>query len=41
LLNGVQVSGNVRSFDNYSIVLETNTQEQFVSKHSASALLVC
>jgi host factor-I protein len=40
-LNGVQVSGNVRSFDQYSIVLETNTQEQFVFKHSASALLVC
>ena len=27
LLNGAQVSGNVRSFDKYSIVLETNTQE--------------
>ena len=41
LLNGAQVSGNVRSFDKYSIVLETNTQEQLIFKHSVSALLVC
>jgi RNA chaperone Hfq len=41
LLNGVQVSGNVRSFDKYSIVLETKTQEQLIFKHSVSALLVC
>jgi RNA chaperone Hfq len=41
LLNGAQVSGSVRSFDKYSIVLETNTQEQLIFKHSVSALLVC
>ena len=41
LLNGVKVSGNVRSFDKYSIVLETKTQEQLIFKHSVSALLVC
>ena len=41
LLNGAQVSGNVRSFDKYSIVLETNTQAQLIFKHSVSALLVC
>jgi RNA chaperone Hfq len=41
LLNGAQVSGNVRSFDKYSIVLETKTQEQLIFKHSVSALLVC
>jgi len=41
LLNGAKVSGNVRSFDKYSIVLETNTQEQLIFKHSVSALLVC
>jgi host factor-I protein len=40
LLNGTQVSGNVRSFDKYSIVLETKTQEQLIFKHSVSALLV-
>jgi host factor-I protein len=41
LLNGAKVSGNVRSFDKYSIVLETTTQEQLIFKHSVSALLVC
>jgi host factor-I protein len=41
LLNGAKVSGNVRSFDKYSIVLETNTQAQLIFKHSVSALLVC
>jgi host factor-I protein len=41
LLNGAQVSGNVRSFDKYSNVLETKTQEQLIFKHSVSALLVC
>ena len=41
LLNGLKVSGSVRSFDKYSIVLETNTQEQLIFKHSVSALLLC
>jgi host factor-I protein len=41
LLNGAKVSGNVRSFDKYSIVLETTTQAQLIFKHSVSALLVC
>ena len=36
-----KVSGNVRSFDKYSIVLENNTQAQLIFKHSVSALLVC
>ena len=41
LLNGAKVSGSVRSYDKYSIVLETNTQAQLIFKHSVSALLVC
>jgi host factor-I protein len=41
LLNGAMLSGNVRSFDKYSIVLETTTQEQLIFKHSVSTLLVC
>ena len=41
LLNGLKVSGSVRSFDKYSIVLETTTQEQLIFKHSVSALLLC
>ena len=41
LLNGAKVSGSVRLYDKYSIVLETNTQAQLIFKHSVSALLVC
>ncbi len=41
LLNGLKVSGSVRSFHKYSIVLETTTQEQLIFKHSVFALLVC
>ena len=41
LLNGAKLSGSVRSFDKYSIVIETNTQEQLIFKHSVSALLLC
>jgi host factor-I protein len=41
LLNGAKLSGCVRNFDKYSIVLETNTQEQLIFKHSVSALRVC
>ena len=41
LLNGAKVSGSVRSFDKYSIVLETNTQKQLIFKHSVSAVMVC
>jgi len=41
LLNGVKLSGRVRSFDKYSVVLETTTLEQLVFKHSISAAGVC
>lgn len=41
LLNGVKLSGWVRSFDKYSVVLETTTLEQLVFKHSISAAGVC
>ena len=41
LLNGAKISGHVRSFDKYSIVLETISQEQLIFKHSVSAVLIC
>jgi len=41
LLNGTKISGHVRSFDKYSIVLETISQEQLIFKHSVSAVLIC
>ncbi len=41
LLNGAKISGHVRSFDKYSIVLETISQEQLIFKHSVSAVHIC
>jgi host factor-I protein len=41
LLNGVKLSGRVRSFDKHSVVLESSTLEQLVFKHSISAAGVC
>lgn len=41
LLNGVKVSGKIRCFDKYSLVLETTTLEQLIFKHSISAAFLC
>lgn len=41
LLNGVKLSGKVRSFDKYALVLESGTLEQLIFKHSISAAFVC
>lgn len=40
LLNGVKLSGKVRSFDKPSVVLETGTLEQLIFKHSLGGLCV-
>jgi host factor-I protein len=41
LLNGVKLSGKVRSFDKYAVVLESGSLEQLIFKHSISAAFVC
>lgn len=41
LLNGVKLSGKVRCFDKYAVVLESGTLEQLIFKHSISAAFVC
>jgi host factor-I protein len=41
LVNGARLSGRVRSFDKYSVILETSTLEQLVFKHSISAAGIC
>ncbi|MGH9564575.1 MAG: RNA chaperone Hfq [Candidatus Angelobacter sp.] len=41
LLNGAKVTGRVRSFDKYSVILENLDQEQLVFKHSISAAFLC
>src|SRR5579862_7001961 len=38
LLSGVKLSGRIRSFDKYSVVLETNNQEQLIFKHAISTI---
>ena len=40
LLSGVKLSGRIRSFDKYSVVLESNNQEQLIFKHSISTLVM-
>jgi host factor-I protein len=38
LMSGVKLSGRIKSFDNYSVVLETNNQEQLIFKHAISTV---
>ena len=38
LLSGVKLSGRIKSFDKYSLVLETNNQEQLIFKHAISTV---
>jgi len=40
LLSGVKLSGRIRSFDKYSVILETNNQEQLIFKHAISTLVL-
>jgi host factor-I protein len=38
LVSGVKLTGRVRSFDRFSLVLEGNNQEQLVFKHAISTI---
>jgi host factor-I protein len=40
LLSGVKLNGRIRSFDKYSVVLETNNQEQLIFKHAISTIVM-
>lgn len=40
LLSGVKLSGRIRSFDKYSVVLETSNQEQLIFKHAISTVVM-
>ena len=39
LTSGVKLSGRIKSFDKYSLVLETNNQEQLIFKHAISTVV--
>jgi host factor-I protein len=40
LLSGVKLTGRIRSFDKYSVVLEANGQEQLIFKHAISTIVM-
>ena len=40
LISGVKLTGRIRSFDKYSVVLETANQEQLIFKHAISTVAV-
>ncbi len=39
LLSGVKLSGRIKSFDKYSLILETSNQEQLIFKHAISTVV--
>ena len=40
LMSGVKLSGRIKSFDKYSLILETNNQEQLIFKHAISTVVI-
>ncbi|MFT4112317.1 RNA chaperone Hfq [Silvibacterium sp.] len=38
LVSGVKLTGKIRSFDKYSLLLENNSQEQLIFKHAISTV---
>ena len=39
-MSGVKLSGRIKSFDKYSVILESNNQEQLIFKHAISTVVV-
>jgi len=39
LMNGFQMRGVVRGFDNFTVVLETDGKQQLIYKHAISTLV--
>ena len=40
LVSRVKLTGRIRSFDKYSVVLETSNQEQLIFKHAISTVVI-
>lgn len=40
LVSGVKLTGRIRSFDKFSVVLESNSQEQLIFKHAISTVVL-
>jgi host factor-I protein len=39
LVSGVKLTGKIRSFDKYSVLLENSNQEQLIFKHAISTVV--
>ena len=39
LMSGVKLSGRIRSFDKFCLILENNHQEQLIFKHAISTII--
>lgn len=39
LINGYQIKGMVKGFDNYTIVLESDDKQQLIYKHAISTII--
>jgi|ERR1051326_9488718 len=40
LVTGTKLTGRIRSFDKYSVVLESSNQEQLIFKHAISTVVL-
>ena len=40
LVNGAKLLGRIKSFDKFSLLLETGTQEQLIFKHAISTVVM-
>jgi host factor-I protein len=40
LMSGVKLTGRIRSFDKFSLILENHHQEQLIFKHAISTVIV-
>ncbi len=40
LMSGVKLSGRIKSFDKYSVILEASNQEQLIFKHAISTVVI-
>ncbi len=38
LMNGAKLAGRIKSFDKFSVLLESGTQEQLIFKHAISTI---
>ncbi len=39
LVNGYQIKGNIRSFDNFTILLDVDGKQQLIYKHAVSTII--